>query len=275
MQGFLGRLSSLASKFHLRSDGSPSTPAGYPANAYDQETEYEPPVRSRTPASASGGTQGARQPLRNDPNEQGGYQAPVYEQTQGDGYTNAGVRLRTPARQKGEGILGGLKGLFARSQEPVYAAYEEPDLPDNIVQLDEHSTDATPYGNGSYRPTARSASSAAQSETISVLRQESNGKTFIQLVRRLEDAEEIIEYMISGGKVIINMEEIDDVLKQRMVDMISGAAFALQYKVKRFAYRNYLVAPNDEDIISNLSSREPVREEYDEEPPRASSRRFY
>lgn len=87
--------------------------------------------------------------------------------------------------------------------------------------------------------------------------------TMLYVVRRLEDASEIIGHMINGGNVIVNMEDIDEVLKQRLLDMISGASFALDCSVKRISYRNYFIAPSGEEIVSNMGVRDRERETED------------
>lgn len=274
MESFLGRLSSLASKFHIRSDGQVNAQNGYDPDAYAAYPEYEQQATGRQQAGY-GQRQGTRQADEYaDAYDQGGYEEPGYETSYGDGYTSAGARPRNPARPKGEGLLSGLKSRFQRQEPPEYAP--QPPMPDNVVPINGRSEAAAPSGYPYGQYEARAGGwQQADAEPMPASRRESSGKTLIQLVRRLEDAEDIIEHMISGGKVIVNMEEIDDALKQRMVDMVSGAAYALQYKVKRFAYRNYLVAPNDEDIVSNVSTPEPVQDTYEEAPARTSSRRFY
>lgn len=73
--------------------------------------------------------------------------------------------------------------------------------------------------------------------------------TIIFCVRRKDDSSQIIEYLISGVHVILNFEEVDDVQCQRVLDMVSGAAFALRGSVERISHRNYLVAPSGVEIV--------------------------
>ena len=82
----------------------------------------------------------------------------------------------------------------------------------------------------------------------------------IYLVRRLEEADKIIAHLMQGGNVIVNMEEIDDALKRRVLDILSGAAFALNYSVKRISYRNYYLTTDQESVITNM----PERDRFDE-----------
>lgn len=88
----------------------------------------------------------------------------------------------------------------------------------------------------------------------------SGASTMIYLVRRLEEADKIIAHLMQGGNVIVNMEEIDDALKRRVLDILSGAAFALNYSVKRISYRNYYLTTDQESVITNM----PERDRFDE-----------
>jgi len=71
----------------------------------------------------------------------------------------------------------------------------------------------------------------------------------IMYVRRKEDGQQIISYVLEGRSVILNCEEIDDAQCQRVLDMVSGAAFALSGTVERISHRNYLVAPTGVEIV--------------------------
>ena len=48
----------------------------------------------------------------------------------------------------------------------------------------------------------------------------------IVCVRRVEDSQNIINSLIEGRSVMLNLEEIDDTQRQRVIDMLGGAAFA-------------------------------------------------
>jgi FtsZ-interacting cell division protein YlmF len=72
----------------------------------------------------------------------------------------------------------------------------------------------------------------------------------IVYVRRKEDAQQIISYVLEGRSVILNCEVIDDTQCQRVIDMLAGAAFAIEGRVQRVSHRNYLFAPSTVEIVS-------------------------
>lgn len=219
------------------------------------------------------------------------------------GYTAAGVRPKPQSRQKGKSGLSGLLNKIMPPAQPQYDPQPPPDnvIPMSAYDpaqggyADQGYYGAEPQGYqepyGSYaqqqqQPTNQHYSTqnpapqtqgydydegydprqSAQSTATHTTRQGQGRQiaaTMIYLVRQLEDAEEIIAHMLDGGNVIVNMEDIDEVLKQRLLDMISGASFALDCSVKRISYRNYFIAPSGEEIVSNMGVRDRERETED------------
>lgn len=77
----------------------------------------------------------------------------------------------------------------------------------------------------------------------------------IMYVRRKEDGQQIISYVLEGRSVILNCEEIDDAQCQRVIDILSGAAFALGGRIQRISHRNYLFVPASVDIVNGEPAR--------------------
>ena len=77
----------------------------------------------------------------------------------------------------------------------------------------------------------------------------------IVCVRRVEDSQNIINSLIEGRSVMLNLEEIDDTQRQRVIDMLGGAAFALRGKMLRVSHRTYLLAPSTVDVVNSLEMR--------------------
>lgn len=241
---FWDTLSSFADKVGVRSEGVRREAA------QEYEEQYD----------AYGQPYGyAEQPVYEETVEEDPYYESSYEIGGGGSYVSAGARPRSTPKPKGRGFLGGILDRFRPAQVPD----EEPEPAtrgSNVIPI-------SGYGQsdeGSFRPPRQGGQAAweqddyqdaAPAQAERPARQGTS--TMIYLVRRLEDAEDIIGYMLEGGNVIVNMEEIDDSLKQRVLDMVSGAAFALDCTIKRISFRNYFVAPSGEEVVSNIA---PARE---------------
>ena len=62
--------------------------------------------------------------------------------------------------------------------------------------------------------------------------------------------------------VIVNMESIDKAMARRVVDFLSGCAYALDGKVKKVAQATYLFCPHNMEITGDLESLQNEAESY-------------
>ncbi|MDY4543571.1 MAG: cell division protein SepF [Candidatus Ventricola sp.] len=70
-------------------------------------------------------------------------------------------------------------------------------------------------------------------------------------VRQIEESREIIKYLLRGESILLNLENIDPKDCGRVVDLLSGAAFALQGRMIKVAHLSYLLAPENVEIIES------------------------
>ena len=70
-------------------------------------------------------------------------------------------------------------------------------------------------------------------------------------VRQIEECRDIIQYLLQGESVLLNLENIDPKDCGRVVDLLSGAAFALQGRMIKVAHLSYLLAPENVEIVES------------------------
>lgn len=68
-------------------------------------------------------------------------------------------------------------------------------------------------------------------------------------VRQIDECREIIKCLLRGESILLNLENIDPKDCGRVVDLLSGAAFALQGRMLKVAHLSYLLAPENVEII--------------------------
>ncbi len=140
----------------------------------------------------------------------------------------ANIREEPAASQHVRGGMGAKRSAvqsgYEPDEEPVYSSRRA--APNNVVQMPPR----------------------AESET----RKHSE---MIVCVRRIEDSQNIINSLIEGKSLMLNLEEIDDTQRQRVIDMLGGAAFALRGKMLRVSHRTYLLAPSTVDVVNSIEMR--------------------
>ena len=62
--------------------------------------------------------------------------------------------------------------------------------------------------------------------------------------------------------VIVNMENVDKAMARRVVDFLSGCAYAVDGKVKKVAQSTYLFCPHNMDVVGDLESLQAEVESY-------------
>ena len=81
-----------------------------------------------------------------------------------------------------------------------------------------------------------------------------NGQTQVVLLKpdRYDNVSEIAEHLRNRRAVVINMETTNKDVTRRVVDFLSGCAYALDGKIKKIAVATYLVTPHNVDIVGDL-----------------------
>ena len=68
----------------------------------------------------------------------------------------------------------------------------------------------------------------------------------------VDDSREICETLLSGRTVILNLEGLDLEIAQRIIDFISGSAFAISGNLQKISNYIFLVTPTNVDISGDL-----------------------
>lgn len=76
------------------------------------------------------------------------------------------------------------------------------------------------------------------------------------------DTSKAADHLRSKKAVIVNMENVDKAMARRVVDFLSGCAYALDGKVKKVAQSTYLFCPHNMDVVGDLESLQSEVESY-------------
>ena len=83
-----------------------------------------------------------------------------------------------------------------------------------------------------------------------------NTTTQLQVVlvkpEKFQDASAIADHLREKRTVVLNLESANKDVARRMVDFLSGAAYAQEGKIKKVAVATYIITPYNVDIIGDL-----------------------
>lgn len=72
--------------------------------------------------------------------------------------------------------------------------------------------------------------------------------TMVYYLHSLSECGDVIQDLIRGNSVFMNLEETDSAQMQRIVDTLAGATFALNAKIRKVSEKTYLIAPKNVNV---------------------------
>lgn len=130
-------------------------------------------------------------------------------------------------------------------QEEEYDDYdEEEELPEETP---------APTSRRSYSRTAapEAPRPSATSRVVNI-----NATTQLQVVlvkpERFDQVSEIADHLRDKKAVVLNLETTNKDVSRRLVDFLSGCAYALDGKIKKVAISTYLITPYNVGVVGDL-----------------------
>ncbi len=84
-----------------------------------------------------------------------------------------------------------------------------------------------------------------------------NASTQLQVVLvkpdRFDQVSEIADHLRDKQALVLNLESTNKDVARRLVDFLSGCAYALDGKIKKVAISTYLITPYNVDVVGDLA----------------------
>lgn len=69
---------------------------------------------------------------------------------------------------------------------------------------------------------------------------------------RFENASEIADHLRDKRTVVLNLEQTDKNIARRLIDFLSGVAYANEGTIKKVALSTYIITPYNVEILGDL-----------------------
>lgn len=118
------------------------------------------------------------------------------------------------------------------------------------VQRDEGLEDEQQSESGS----SYTASSVDSNRRNNVVNINTTARLAVVLVKpdRFENAAEIADHLKEKRTVVLNLEQTNKDVARRLVDFLSGVAYAQEGKIKKVANSTFIITPYNVDILGDL-----------------------
>jgi cell division inhibitor SepF len=100
-------------------------------------------------------------------------------------------------------------------------------------------------------------SSMSESKTVSdskVVKIHTTTQLQVMLMKpdRFESAAEVADHLREKRTVVLNLESANKDISRRLIDFLSGVAYAQEGKIKKVANSTYIITPYNVDILGDL-----------------------
>lgn len=155
--------------------------------------------------------------------------------------------------------MGSIKGFIDWVKgEDVEDEYEE-ELPRQRIEEPVKSSALSSYERSYERSYDRSYDSASTEASSprrgnKVVNINTTTQLAVVLVKpdRFENAAEIADHLKDKRTVVLNLEQTNKDIARRLVDFLSGVAYANEGKIKKVANSTYIITPYNVDIMGDL-----------------------
>ncbi len=117
---------------------------------------------------------------------------------------------------------------------------EETDLMGDSAYFDMNQTEA------------QTTSSSSRNNKVVNINATTQLKVVLVKPERFEDASAVADHLNSKRTVVLNLESTNKEVSRRLVDFLSGVAYANNGQIKRVANSTFIITPYNVDIMGDL-----------------------
>jgi len=116
---------------------------------------------------------------------------------------------------------------------------------------EEEDTFVDEFENTSRTPAPRAPETDRRNKVVNI-----HATTQLQVVlvkpERFENASEIADHLRDKRTVVLNLEQTDKNIARRLIDFLSGVAYANEGTIKKVALSTYIITPYNVEILGDL-----------------------
>ena len=144
---------------------------------------------------------------------------------------------------------------FKRLAHP-YEDEEEDEFEDDFVTsprpVERRERERRERSEPSYSSPAMDELEARRSNKVVNIRAATQLQVVLVKPERFENASEIADHLREKRTVVLNLESTNKEIARRLLDFLSGVAYANEGKIKKVAISTYIITPYNVDILGDL-----------------------
>jgi cell division inhibitor SepF len=141
------------------------------------------------------------------------------------------------------------RGIFNRILDAV--GLEEEEYQEDEMMMDEEEN----FYEDEYEEEEQRLPKRKQGKVVALPNPASKMRMLVFQPSSYEEAECIIDNLKARKPVIMNLDELEIELGQRILDFVGGAVYSLNGDIKKVARSIFVVAPSNVDVSQNIAER--------------------
>ena len=151
------------------------------------------------------------------------------------------------------GIFDEFKRLAHPYEDEDDEDYEDDfDVSPRPVERRDRDRDRISRSEPSYSSPAMDELEARRSNKVVNIRAATQLQVVLVKPERFENASEIADHLREKRTVVLNLESTNKEIARRLLDFLSGVAYAQEGKIKKVAISTYIITPYNVDILGDL-----------------------
>ena len=134
----------------------------------------------------------------------------------------------------------------------VDSAPEEDEDPTIIVPKADRESKRNPFEDEDDAPIFEERATAKKDNKVVNIHTTTAVQVVLSKPERFEQAAEIADHLREKRTVVMNLETTNKDVARRLVDFLSGVAYANDGKIKKVAINTYIITPFNVDIMGDL-----------------------
>ena len=150
------------------------------------------------------------------------------------------------------GILDELKRIARPSEDEYDDEYEEDFTPVSPIREAPRSSRRDNDFDRDFRDARDTRDADRRSNKVVNIHTTTQLQVVLVSPTRFENASEIADHLRDKRTVVLNLEQTDKNIARRLIDFLSGVAYANEGTIKKVALSTYIITPYNVEILGDI-----------------------
>ncbi len=141
---------------------------------------------------------------------------------------------------------------FVKDIKSMFTQADDDDYLDEDMELEEEEDEYFDLSKANTTPIIEAPTMTGSRNKVVNINATAQLKVVLVKPERFEDASTVADHLNNKRTVVLNLESTNKEVSRRLVDFLSGVAYANNGQIKRVANSTFIITPYNVDIMGDL-----------------------